>query len=210
MTVAQHPTRWSRPVTPADVEDGRLATVSGGAVAAGARADALVEIDTGEVARRAAAGARHVQSLTVLDALINLPLLCPVPLDGLDERNLRVLMAAPPGCVEVDHERASITRTLRVPVTVAAAMVSGLRWREALTRAAAFTPLSQRVVVLPQAPDELVVWEAQVTGVGIWVESADGPCTVVIDPEPFVPRYFKAAGWRFAERAFQGLGRPLG
>lgn len=198
-----HPVPWRRPVTPADLGTGRLATVIGGAVAAGARADALVEVDVDEMERRTSAGARSVQSLPLLDALINLPLLCPVDAAGLGERDLRILQAAPPGCVDFEGEK--VIRTLRVPVTVAAALVAGLRWRHPLARAAAFTPLSQRIVVLPYAPDPAVVWEAQVAGVGVWVDRGEGDPYAVVEPEPFVPRYFKAAGWRFAERAYQEL-----
>lgn len=88
---------WRRPATPADLGMGRLATVVGGAVAAGACADALVEVDVDEVERRARAGARSVHSLPLLDALINLPLLCPVDATGLGERDRRILQAATPG-----------------------------------------------------------------------------------------------------------------
>lgn len=205
MAMSAHPVLWRRPVTPADLGMGRLATVAGGAVAAGARADALVEVDVDEGERRANAGARSVHSLPLLDALINLPLMCPVDAAGLGERDLRILQAAPSGCVDFRGDK--VIRTLRVPVTVAAALVVGLRWRDALARAAAFTPLSQRIVVLPYAPDPAVVWEAQVAGAGVWVDRGDGVLIAVVEPEPFVPRYFKAAGWRFAERAYQGLDR---
>lgn len=205
--MSAHPVPWRRPVTPADLGVGGLAIVVGGAVAAGARADALVEVDVDEVERRVSVGARSVHSLPLLDALINLPLLCPVDAAGLGERDRRILQAAPLGCVEFEGEK--VIRTLRVPVTVAAALVAGLRWRDALARAAAFTPLSQRIVVLPYAPDPAVVWEAQVAGVGVWVDRGEGRLHAVVEPEPFVPRYFKAAGWRFAERAYQGLDRQV-
>lgn len=98
-----------------------------------------------------------------------------------------------------------MTRRLKPPSTVAAALVRGTTWRPSMRRAAAFAPLTQRIVVLPREPKVTEELEAQFVGVGIWQEHGDGTVVEHVAPEVFVPRYVKAAGWRFAENAFAAL-----
>jgi hypothetical protein len=200
LPLPDHPIRWRRPVAPADIGAGKLHLVPAGAVAAGMRADALVLLDGDESERRAAAGLGSVMSLAVLDALMSLPLGCEISLEDLNKREDRILRHAPTGCI--DFSSGAVTRALRVPATVAAAVVRGTRWRAALRRAATFSPFTQRIVVLPATPSVAIALEAQVAGVGIWVVGEAG-FAEFLAPEPFVPMYFKAAGWRFAENAYQ-------
>jgi hypothetical protein len=179
-----------------------LVLLPDGAVAAGARAAALGAIDHGERLRRETVGLGAVRSLPLLDTLLNLPLLCPIALSDISAREERLLRTAPIGTVEFDER--SVMRTIQVPLTVAAAVVEAATWRAALRKCAAFAPFAQRIVVLPKAPSDSVVWEAQVAGVGIWLDHG-GSLEEYLAAETFVPRYFKAAGWRFAEQAYGAL-----
>ena len=71
-------------------------------------------------------------------------------------------------------------------------------------------PFAQRVVVLDKVAAPLLLWEAQVTGVGVWAIE-DGRLVEECSPEPFKRLYWKPAGWRFAERAYAAWlnARPL-
>ena len=137
----------------------------------------------------------------LLDALLGLPLGCPIGVEDLTEHEERIFQAAPPGCVEFTG--TSVTRRLQVPTTVVAAVIRGTRWRASLRRAAAFSAFTQRIVALQSPPRAAAVLEAQFVGVGIWVEREAGSFEEHLAPEPFVPRYFKAAGWRFTENAYE-------
>lgn len=200
---------WRRAVTPDDVSSGRLLRVNRGAViGAGARADALVDVAWEEVERRRRAGTGPVRSLVLLDALLNLPLQQPIRLADLTERESRLLDKAPPGCLE--YRDGHVTRILQKPLTVAAVLVSRHRWRVALRAAASYRTLSQGIVVLTKAVTEQVIWEADAAGVGVWIEDhVAGELHEQLPSEPFIPRYVKAAGWLFAERAYATLSTTV-
>ncbi len=158
-------------------------------------------VDTDEAKRRADASLESVPSLATLDVLLGLPLGCPIDVEDLTEREERMLRTAPHGCVEFTD--TSVTRRLQVPTTVVAAVIRGTRWRTSLLRAAAFSAFTQRIVVMRSPPRAAAFLEAQFVGVGIWVEREAGRFEECLAPEPFMPRYFKAAGWRFTENAYK-------
>lgn len=205
LPISDHPMQWRVPVRPTDLSDAddvdrRLVLAPGGAVAAGARADAAVFVDSVEASRRAAADLGSVRSLVLLDVLSGMPLGVEIRLSDLTEREARILGEARGGCfISVDD---SVARTVRVPATVAAAIVQETRWRTAMRRTAAFSAFTQRIVVLQREPRSAEVLEAQMVGVGIWEQDAHGAWREHLAPEVFVPKYVKAAGWRFAENAF--------
>ena len=158
-------------------------------------------LDTHEAKRRADASLESVPSLAMLDVLMGLPLGCPIDVEDLTEHEEWMLRTAPHGCVEFTD--TSVTRRLQVPTTVVAAVVRGTRWRPSLLRAAAFSAFTQRIVALESPPRAAAVLEAQFVGVGIWVEREAGNFEEHLAPEPFIPKYFKAAGWRFTENAYE-------
>ncbi len=199
LPISDHPMHWRVPVRPADLSDEKLVLVPDGAIAAGARADAAVCFDLGETDRRAASGMGAVRSLALLDVLLGLPLGAKVRTVDLSEREARILAEASEGCLASDGR--SVARTVRMPATVAAALVHGPRWRAAMRRTAAFSAFTQRIVVLPREPNSSEVLEAQLVGVGIWEQDPEGARHEHLAPEVFVPKYVKAAGWRFAENA---------
>lgn len=193
-----HPQPWSHSVEPSALAD--LVMVARGARAAGSVADALVVNDTVEQARRRACGLGAVKSLALLDALLSLPLEEPVRVRDLSEHTRRLVLQAPAGVVHVEDRW--VRRLLVPPLTVVAAMVWAVQWRTAIRRVSTFQPFAQRLVVLDEVPSPKLSWEAQVAGIGVWVPEPGGT-RVVCSPEPYVRRYWKAAGWRFAENAYR-------
>jgi hypothetical protein len=194
-----HPLPWDCHVDPGALESGAVDLIAGGAVVAGAAGDALVACDLSEQARRREAGLGAVTSLWLLDAVMSLPWGVPVRLSDLSESTWEHLRVAPDGVVAIDADW--ITRLLSPPLTVVAAVVRDVGWRRPLQRVGQFTPFAQRVIVLDKVPPLRLIWEAQVTGVGVW--SIENGCLAeVCAPEPFKQRYWKPAGWRFAERAY--------
>lgn len=196
-----HPARLDQPLRPSTLTDGMI-LVRGGAIGGGVRADALCVLDVGEHARRQEGGIGAVTSLAILDAVMTLPMGVPVRRRDITPTAWARMERTDEALVLVDGHW--VTRVGRPPLTVLGALVSGRRWRDALRRASAFGPFSQRIVVLRQLPAsmDLLLWEAELAGVGVWL--ADDMITrEVLAPEPFKLRYVKAATWRFAERAYR-------
>lgn len=193
-----HPLPWLRSVEPSALV--ALTVVPRGAHAAGSVADALVIHDRVEQARRQACGLGAVTSLALLDSLMNLPAGEPVRVRDLSEDTWHQVLGAPIGAVEVDG--GWVTRMLTPPLTVVAVLVRETAWRPALRRAGRFHPFAQRLVLVDQVPSPKLTWEAQVAGIGVWADLGGQPHEVC-RPEPYVRRYWKAAGWRFAENAYK-------
>lgn len=193
-----HPQPWTRAVEPSALAD--LVRIPQGARAAGSVADALVLNDHEEQARRRACALGAVTSLALLDVLLNLPHGEPVRLGDLSDHARELVLRAPAGVVALEGQW--VRRLLVPPLTVVAAVVGPTRWRTAIRRVSTFQPFAQRLVEFDAVPSPKLSWEAQVAGIGVWVRASEGT-TVVCPPEPYVRRYWKAAGWRFAENAYQ-------
>ena len=198
------PGLFERAVRPEDIHDGGLRIAVGGARAAGAHADALVLTADDEVNRRAATGLGAVTSLPLLDALMTLPAGYAVRVDDLGPRTRGLLQQAPPGVVVFDGNW--VLRQLVPPAVVVAAVVRSHGWRRPLSRVGHFAGFAQQILVLPAAPraGDAVLWEATICGIGVWV-CAEGVTRVLLDPAPLRPVRYKAAAWRFAERAWRAL-----
>jgi hypothetical protein len=192
-----HPLPWRSSIEPASLDS--LDVVLHGARSAGSVADALVLPDIDEQLRRHDVGLGAVCSLALLDALMSLPAWEPVRLDDLSCHVHRQVTSAPRGVVDIDG--AWVRRLLTPPLTVVAAVVRSTKWRHALRRAERFTPFAQRLMVLDRVPAPRLQWEAGIAGVGVWA-LVDGQTQTVCPPAPYVRRYWKAAGWRFAENAY--------
>ena len=201
-----HPLPWDCCLTPGTLASGTVDLVAGGAIAAGTVGDALVAHDHLEQARRLQAGLGAVTSLWLLDTVMNLPLGVPVRTSDLSKTTWEDLQVASDGVVAI--EDGWVTRLLSPPLTVVGAVVRGTGWRRPLQLVGRFTPFAQRLVVLGKTPTPRLVWEAQVAGVGVWIIE-DGQSVEVCAPEPFKQRYWKPAGWRFAERAYAAALRAM-
>jgi hypothetical protein len=181
------------------------AVVPSAAAVSGARADALVTVDPAEHARRDAVGLGAVPDLDVLHALMCLPLDAAIPVDDLGEvvRGL-LLERAPAGAVHWLDGHTRVRRRFVPAARVPLVVVRAARWRPAWRRANAFEPFATRVVLLSPAPARVadMAWEADVDGIGLWVARPGGQIDEVVPPAPYVSRYIKPAGWRFAERAY--------
>lgn len=178
--------------------------VPSGARVSGAVADAVVTVDAIEDQRRAGLGLVGVADLGLLDALMCLPVGEAIPVADLGPVASAHLRAAPAGCVEWLDGGTRVRRLLVPAATVELVVVRCGRWRSGLLRAAAFEPFATRVVLLERPPRALhdIAWEADGAGVGLWVRHLDTEIVEVVAPAPFVRRYVKPAGWRFAERAY--------
>ena len=178
----------------------RAAEVSGG------RGDAVVRLDLVEHHRRRAAGLGAVTDLSVLNALMNLPLNAAVPCADLGPSTRTLLDRAPAGCLQWPQGGQQVRRLVRPVARIPLVIVPAKTWRPGLRRAAAFEPFATRVVLLAQAPRrggvESIAWEADVAGVGLWITIPDGPPQEIVAPQRWVEHYVKPAGWRFTERAY--------
>jgi hypothetical protein len=201
MARMRHPVRLGEPLRPSALPEGAT-VVCGGAVGSGATADAVCIMDGAEHLRRQRAGMGAVTSLTVLDAVMNLPPDIPVRRADISPAALARLKRTGAGLVVVEPDW--VTRIGRPPLTVLGAVVTGMSWRAALRRAVAFGPFAQRIVILDRAPAsiDVLLWEAQLAGVGVWL-TVSGSMSELMAPEPFQLHFLKAATWRFAERAYR-------
>jgi hypothetical protein len=200
-----HPLLWRSHLDPGAIASGSLDVNAKGAVTAGAVGDAVVACDYAEQARRRRVGLGAITSLWLLDAVMTLPAGTPVRVADLSEEVWACISAAPRGVVATDGRW--VTRLLTPPLTVVGAVICGTGWRRPMQRAGRFTPFAQRLLVLKKMPPSGMMWEAQVAGVGVWI-FRDGQLTEMCPPEPFKQRYWKPAGWRFAERAYAASLRP--
>lgn len=176
--------------------------VSSAARVSGAVADAVVRVDADEHRRRVEVGLAGVVDHGVLDALMCLPEGVPVSAGELGEVTRWHLGKAPEGCVQ--WIPGGLVRRLLVPVCSVELVVVPSTWRPGLRRAAEFEPFAARVVCLPRLPRNLaqIEWEADASGVGLWLTQPSGRIDEVVPPARFVRRFVKPAGWRFSERAY--------
>jgi hypothetical protein len=172
--------------------------VSSAAVLPDGRGDAALRLHVGECGRRAAAGLADVASPPLLDALLGLPLGVDLPWSALTPRAVRLLTAAPDGVVAADD--AGVRRLLAPPLTVATVVVPARgTWSAALRLAASFGRVAPSVVRLRREPRPEELLEADVFGVGVWVEGRS-PREVLRPVAP--PPRLNASVWAFQERAY--------
>ncbi|ALG10211.1 hypothetical protein AOZ06_27940 [Kibdelosporangium phytohabitans] len=155
----------------------------------------------GEHVRRQAIGLGHVNSLALLDVLMDLPVGTPVPISSVDTPNLRVLRKAPGGVVRVAG--SAVTRLLMPVVTPVLAVVYASGWRDGLADASEFASYLPRMFVVDELPgnsDEALA-EASWYGIGVAVGPPSAPA-IVLEPEPLPDWQPTAAWWRFCERVY--------
>jgi hypothetical protein len=191
-------------VAPQARSEGVCNVVAGAAQVAGAKADAVVDIDHAEHLRRTRCGLDGVDTLGLLDALMCLPQGEPIPVADMGEVALWHLRRAPEGCVQWLAGGRAVQRLLSPVASVPLVVVRAAGWRTGLRRAAAFEPFARRVVLLPRPGRKLgdYAWEADAAGSGLWATRPDGGVDEVVAPGEFVLRYVRPARWRFTERAY--------
>lgn len=174
--------------------------VPGAARLAGAVASAVVVVDGSEHDRRSACGLGAVTSLPLLDALMCMPYGIGVRAADVGDSVAAAVRSAP----EWLQWDGPVVRRVVVPAAeVALVVVESARWADALGRAAVFSSVAPRGVLLDRAAiRDSRLWEADAAGIGVWARDADGTVDKLVAPGPFVQRYFKPAGWRFRERAY--------
>lgn len=148
-------------------------------------------------------GLGAVTDLGLLARLLSLPVGELVRWGDLSQDDQRRLRSAPTGIV--DCRPAGVRRMLAPTALVPLVLVRSRSWRHGLRTASVFEPFAQRVLILEDFRRDItqLAWEADLLGVGVWLQ-ADSGTREIVPPAPWRLRYFKAAGLRFRERAYQG------
>lgn len=201
---------WTSEVAPEMLHLPYVSYVTDGAVVSGARADAILTVDSTEHGRRRAAGLGAVTGWRMLRTLSSLPVGIAIPVSSLPEAQWLLLQCAGAGIVDVDVENRTVTRRLLPAVVVQAAVARGRSWDAVLRSACQFAGAAQRIAWFPTAPPRTGerLWEAHVHGVGVWVGERD--VTVVAPPEVFKASRVKPASWAFQEAAYAAWLRAAG
>ena len=184
------------------LEGGPSVYVAKGAQISGGRGDAFVRIDPDEHTRRQHCGLGAITQLWMLDVLMNLPFGERVSVTSLDSSEQWALDRVPVGTVERDGRW--VIRLCRPVTEITAVVFWGQRLQTLLKRAAPFTRVAQRMVVLDSMPPNFdeIVWEASYQGTGVWSACTSG-ATELVAAEPVRHRYFTAARWHVYECAYR-------
>jgi hypothetical protein len=162
--------------------------------------------DDREDDRRRQAGVGHLDSIELLNALMDLPPGPTVPLSLIRSSTLAVLRRAPEGVVRFTS--SGVIRLATPPVTPLLAVVHSAQWRDGLERASRFAAYCPRMLVvreLPSNADEALA-EASWYGIGVAVGPRSTP-TTVLEPEPLADWQPTVAWWRFCERVYRHVVR---
>jgi hypothetical protein len=175
---------------------------------AGVRAEGVLgilayQIDAVEHDRRRRAGLGAVTRLGWLDTLMAMPLGMPVPLQSLTADEQDRARKLPRGCVDQNDE--GLIRRLVRPINMYLVIVEDTDWRRGLIRSGAYIGCTRILVVSPDLAElDDAALEADYWGVGLMVSGQlPGSSRVVVPPEPFVPKIYTAASWRFCEEMYQ-------
>jgi hypothetical protein len=168
----------------------------------GTTARMAYRIDEIEHARRREAGLGHVDSMELLDILMDLPTDSAVPTTSVGATSQRLLRCAPEGVVR--FTASSVTRLVRPVVTPLLAVVHAREWHDGLERASRFAAYCPRLVVVRDLPpdSEQALAEASFYGIGIAVGARSAP-TVELEPEPFLDWQPSLAWWHFTEQVYR-------
>lgn len=171
----------------------------------GYRCDLLsFDLDEAEHERRQACGLGAIASFTLIEPLMVLPEGYPVPSGDVNYALHPTLRRMPVGVLAPD--RPDYLRLAIRPARNFLTYVKAKRWAHGhLDRASKFAPMGQRAIVLSSSAkvpgaDELS--EADFYGVGVGRITATSAFEWLLDPEPYRPKRFTAAAWRFAEGAY--------
>ncbi len=168
----------------------------------GQRATMFYRFDPVEHRRRQSVSAQPLTAMESLEALLELPVGLPIPMESLcpdDRASVRRLPST-----AVDREGGSVTRKAVRPLKVELALVRDTRPRQALEAATKFAPFCSRAVLLqrpaPRMDDYLN--EASFYGVGVLLQTPSG-IEVPLEPAEYRPKRHTAAAWRFVEKLYQ-------
>jgi hypothetical protein len=176
------------------------------------RTRAVLEMDPvlDEIERRAAIGLGGILNKALLEALLNLPVDLPVPIQALDTRTIRTLTAAPAGCIDFSND--VVVRRAVSPIRVLRAGVCAARWSDGLSQAGQFASYCSRYAVLTSDTADLdhAVMEARYYGIGL-ATMIDGPESLkwLVHPALFRPTRETVASWHFAESALDAMSHSV-
>jgi hypothetical protein len=168
----------------------------------GTTARVVYRTDEIEHARRREADLGHLDSMELLDILMDLPADSAVPTASVGATSQSLLCCAPEGVVR--FAVSSVTRLVRPVVTPLLAVVHARDWHDGLERASRFAAYCPRLVVVRELPpdSEQALAEASFYGIGVAVGARSAP-TVVLEPEPFLDWQPSVAWWHFTEQVYR-------
>lgn len=168
----------------------------------GTTARVAYRTDKIEHARRRQADLGHLDSMELLDILMDLPAGSAVPTASVGTASLSLLRRAPEGVI--GFAASSVTRLVRPVVTPLLAVVHAREWHDGLERASRFAAYCPRLVVVRELPpdSEQALAEASFYGIGVAVGARSAP-TVVLEPEPFLDWQPSVAWWHFTEQVYR-------
>lgn len=168
----------------------------------GTTARVAYRTDEIEHARRRQAGLGHLDSMELLDILMDLPDGSGVPITLVGPAGLSLLRRASEGVVR--FAVSSVTRLVKPVVTPQLAVVHAREWHDGLERASRFASYCPRLTVVPELPPDpaKALAEASFYGIGVAVGARSAP-TVVLEPEPFLDWQPSVAWWHFSEQVYR-------
>lgn len=149
---------------------------------------------------RLRAGGRRLGSrLGIYQLLQALPLGEWVPVDGLTEREQRILPALPRWTRS--RENGRVLRLADTPVRLESLLTWGDTWTEALDRACVLGRAAPRTAVCPPVGEDRdrACWEADFYGVGL-AERHGAQVRVLVRPPTALSEAVAALHWRLAEQ----------
>ncbi|WP_239642972.1 hypothetical protein [Nocardiopsis alkaliphila] len=124
-----------------------------------------------------------------------------VPVEGLTDREQRILPAIPTWTRKRRNGR--LFRLADLPVRLDLLVTQGTEWLDALDRACVLGLAAPRMAVCfgPVDDGERAVWEADYRGVGL-ATYREGEMRILVHPQRTVPESAASLHWRLAEQVF--------
>ena len=150
-----------------------------------------------------------LRRMSVLDALLAVPLGVPIDRSALSARVSRALRQVTKRSVAWADD--SVTRLVTVPLEPELVVVRGHQWNSGLRRASAFSTYCRRLVLWTGRTDQLsaIAAEADFYGVGLAIPSEFG-LALVVAPAPAKDSATTPASWWLAEELFAQSNRRHG
>lgn len=161
---------------------------------------AALDVDPGEHERRAAARLGAVTSTGLLHALWLLPSGVPVATENVPPLKRQRLRAAQGF---VNEHRNRFERRYSPPGVVRSVGFTAASWNRAIDRAAAFTPIFERLAITPcqPTPSRAALTIARTNGIGVLQLGPHGD-TLVVPPRAAVRGVPAVYRWWIAELAY--------
>jgi hypothetical protein len=145
-----------------------------------------------------------ILELDVLNTLMSLPVGLPVPLQAMSRVDRVRLRRAPVGAVT--WSTTAVTRQVRPPLTPVLAIVRNSDWMTGLRSASRFAAYCQRLLIVPELPNDTDAALAQASYYGIGVAvGRRSKIEVLLAPEELSDWQPTPAWWWFCEEVYRAV-----